>query len=79
MLQIKGGPFDVDDIYTIYRGEHTKTEMGVIAVYTEHNNYYRKLVVKDLKEVSWQKFENTKGHLQGFIPEWRIRPLIILG
>ncbi len=67
MLQIQGESFDVDDVYKIYCGVDTKKEMGVIAIYTVHNNYYRKLVGKDLKEVSWQKFENTKGHLQDFI------------
>src|SRR5690554_4716709 len=66
MLQIKEGSFDVDDVYKLYIGEDTKKEMGAIAVYTGHNAYYRKLVGKDLKEVSWQKFENTKGHLQDF-------------
>jgi integrase/recombinase XerD len=72
MLQIKGDSFDVDDVYKIYSGEDTKKEMGVIAVYVEHNNYYKKLVGKDLKEVSWQKFENTKGHLQAFI-KWKFQ------
>ncbi len=70
MLQIQGDSFDVEDVYKIYCGEDTKKEMGVIAVYVEHNNYYKKLVGKDLKEVSWQKFENTKGHLQKFI-QWK--------
>jgi integrase len=67
MLQIQGGSFDVDDVYKIYCGVETKKEMGAIAIYTVHNTYYKKLVGKDLKEVSWQKFENTKGHLQDFI------------
>ena len=72
MLQIQGGSFDVDDVYKIYCGEETKKEMGVIAVYVEHNNYYKKLIGKDLKVVSWQKFENTKGHLQDFI-RWKYK------
>ena len=67
MLQIQEEPFDVDDVYKIYSGGDTKKEMGVIAVYTEHNAYYKKLIGKDLKKVSWQKFENTKGHLHDFI------------
>jgi integrase/recombinase XerD len=67
MLQIKEEPFDVEDVFKIYSGEDTKKEMGVIAVNVEHNNYYKKLIGKDLKEISWQKFENTKGHLQDFI------------
>ncbi len=72
MLQIQEGSFDVEDVYNIYCGEDTKKEMGIIAVYIEHNNYYKKLVGKDLKEVSWQKFENTKGHLQNFI-KWKFK------
>lgn len=50
MLQIQGESFDVDDVYKIYCGVDTKKEMAVIAIYTEHNNYYRKLVGKDLTE-----------------------------
>jgi integrase len=67
MLQVKDDSFDVDDVYKIYCGKDTKMEMGVIAAYQDHNNYYKKLIGKDLKVVSWQKFENTKGHLQEFI------------
>jgi hypothetical protein len=37
MLQIQGGSFDVDDVSKIYFGVDTKKEMGVIAIYTEHN------------------------------------------
>ena len=72
MLQIQEKSFDVDDIYKIYCGEDTKKELGAIAVYIEHNAYYKRLVGKDLKEVSWQKFENTKGHLQDFI-RWKYK------
>ena len=72
MLQIQQKPFDVDDIYKLYKGEDIKKEYGVMAVYEEHNTYYKKLIGKDIKEVSWQKFENTKGHLQGFI-KWKYK------
>jgi len=67
MLQIQGESFDVDDVYKIYSGENIKKEMGVMAVYEEHNNYYKKLIGKDIKKVFWQKFENTKSYLQKFI------------
>ncbi len=72
MLQIQEDPFDVEDIYKIYSGENVKKEMGVMAVYEEHNSYYKKLIGKDIKEVSWQKFENTKGHLKKFI-HWKFK------
>lgn len=72
MLQIQEVSFDIEDIYKIYSGENVKKEMGVIAVYEEHNTYYKKLIGKDIKEVSWQKFENTKGHLKNFI-QWKFK------
>ena len=72
LLKIQEEPFDVEDIYKIYCGENVKKEMGVIAVYEEHNSYYKKLIGKDIKEVSWQKFENTKGHLKNFI-QWKYK------
>lgn len=37
MLQIQEEPFYVKDIYKIYSGEYVKKEMGVMAVYEEHN------------------------------------------
>ncbi len=46
--------------------------MGVMAVYEEHNSYYKKLTGKNIKDVSWQKFENTIGHLQEFI-KWKFK------
>lgn len=72
MLQIRGESFDVDDVYKIYSGDNTKKEMGVMAAYEEHNTYYKKLIGKDIKEVSWQKFENTKGHLKKFL-QWKFK------
>ena len=72
MLQIQEEPFDVEDVYKIYSGENVKKEMGVMAVYEEHNSYYKKLIGKDIKEVSWQKFENTKGYLKKFI-QWKFK------
>ena len=72
MLQIQQKYFDVDDIYKKYNGEETKKELGVISAYGEHNTYYKKLIGKDIKEVSWQKFENTKTHLQSFI-KWKFK------
>ena len=72
MLQIQEESFDVEDVYKIYCGEDTKKEMGVIVVYVEQNNYYRNLVGKGLKKISWWKFENIKGHLQDSI-KWKFK------
>ncbi|MCM8569384.1 Arm DNA-binding domain-containing protein [Gramella jeungdoensis] len=55
MLQIQEKSFDVDDIFKLFKGEDIKKEYGVLATYKQHNDYYKKLIGKDIKEVSWQK------------------------
>ena len=70
MLQIQQGSFDVEDIFKSYNCEETKKKLGVIRAYQEHNDYNKKLIGKNIKEVSWQKFENTKSHLQEFV-KWK--------
>ncbi|SDL83825.1 Site-specific recombinase XerD [Salinimicrobium catena] len=72
LLQIQQKNFDVEDVLKSYNGEEIKKEYGVLSAYKEHNDYYQKLIGKDIKEVSWQKFENTKGHLQEFI-KWKFQ------
>ncbi|MUP45379.1 site-specific integrase [Gramella sp. BOM4] len=70
LLQVRELPFTLEDVLKEFRGETLKIDLGVIEVYNEHNDYYKKLVGKDIKEVSWQKFENTKSHLKEFI-RWK--------
>lgn len=72
LLQVRETQFNIEDILKIYRGETLAKEMGVVQAYLEHNNYYKKLVGKDIKEVSWRKFANTKTHLQEFLI-WKYR------
>jgi integrase/recombinase XerD len=72
ILQIKQTSFDVDDIYKLYKGVDIKKEYGLLAGNKEHNDYYKKLIGKDIKEVLWQKFENTKSHLHSFI-KWKYK------
>ena len=70
ILQVRELPFTLEDVLKEYRGETLRADLGLIQVYNEHNNYFEKLVGKDIKKVSWQKFENTKYHLQDFI-KWK--------
>lgn len=69
-LEVQEKNFDAGDIYRLYKGDRLKKEMGVVAICTEHNEYYKRLVGTELKLVSWQKFENTKYHLRNFI-RWK--------
>lgn len=72
LLEVRDIPFDLEDVLKIYRGETLNQDLGVIQAYVKHNRYYKKLIGKDIKEVSWQKFENTKTHLQSFI-KWKYK------
>lgn len=67
LLEVRDVSFGLDDIVSLFKGESVKADIGVIQAYTEHNNYYKSLIGKDIKLISWQKFENTKGHLKDFI------------
>lgn len=50
MLLIQGDSFNVDGFYKILFGLDTKKEVGVLAMYIEHNYYYHKLVCKAQKK-----------------------------
>ena len=66
-LQMKGLDFDVDDIYTIYKGEKPKKEKGVLEAYTEYNKKIEKLIGKDIEQVTYDKYVESFNHLADFI------------
>jgi len=66
-LQVKGGEFDVHDIYKQYKGETPKKEIGVMEVYNIHSDRIKKLVGIDIKQVTYSKYIESGRHLQAFI------------
>lgn len=72
LLEVESQDFDVNDILRVYRGEKPKREYTLIGAIKEHNNYYEKLVGKELRKVSWQKFENTYLHVKNFV-KWKYK------
>ncbi|MFV9483256.1 site-specific integrase [Christiangramia sp. ASW11-125] len=72
LLEVQNSQFDVGDILRVYRGETIKREHTLVTVIEEHNRYNKRLIGKELKKVSWQKFENTLFHVKGFL-KWKYK------
>ncbi|MBC9798284.1 site-specific integrase [Sinomicrobium weinanense] len=66
-LQVNEPDFSVDDLYRQYKGERLSKDVRVAECFREHNARIEKLVGKDLKQVTYNKYEESKGHLEDFI------------
>ena len=71
-LQVKGSPFNVEDIYTQYLGETPKNEMGVMEVYRLYCDRIKKLIGIDLQEVTYKKYLESGTHLANYI-RWKYK------
>lgn len=76
LLEVENLDFDVNDILRAYRGGKAKKEVSLLTVIKEHNQYNEKLIGKEIKKVSWQKFENTFTHIKAFI-KWKYKQVDI--
>mgnify|MGYP006190340613 FL=1 len=66
-LQINNSEFTVDDIYTKFKGNTPKKELGVLEVYELFNIRIYKLIGRDLKKVKYKKYIESFVHLKSFI------------
>ena len=66
-LQINNSEFTVDDIYTKFKGNTPKKELGVLEVYELFNIRIYKLIGRDLKKVTYKKYIESFVHLKSFI------------
>lgn len=66
-LQINNLEFTVDDIYSKFKGNTPKKELGVLEVYELFNIRIYKLIGSDLKEVTYRKYVESFVHLKSFI------------
>lgn len=66
-LQINNSEFTVDDIYTKFKGNTPKKELGVLEVYELFNIRIQKLIGRDLKKVTYKKYVESLVHLKSFI------------
>jgi integrase/recombinase XerD len=66
-LQINNSEFTVDDIYSKFKGNTPKKELGVLEVYELFNIRIYKLIGRDLKKVTYRKYIESFVHLKSFI------------
>lgn len=66
-LQLKGNEFDVSDIYLVYKGEPVKKERGALEVYSEFNSKIKKLIGKEIVQVTYDKYIESYSHVKDFI------------
>lgn len=67
MLQIQKKDFNVNDIYSLYKGEKPKNEIGTIAYYKQFLDKYKNLIDIEIKEVTWSKYNQILKDLKKFI------------
>ena len=61
-LQVNELDFNVQDIYTHYKGKPLKKDYGVMEVYNLHSDRIKKLIGIDIKEVTYQKYLESGVH-----------------
>jgi len=69
-LQINNSEFTVDDIYSKFKGNTPKKELGVLEVYELFNIRIYKLIGMDLKKVTYRKYIESYVHLKSFIKSY---------
>lgn len=71
-LQVNNPQFTVEDIYNQYKGLPTKKEMELIEVYNLYLQRIQKLIDKEIKLVTYKKYEESLTHLKDFI-RWKYK------
>ncbi len=66
-LQVNNDTFNVDDIYSKYKGEKPRKEFGVVEVYGLFTKRLKVLVDKEIKQVTYDKYLESGKHLKDFI------------
>ncbi len=67
LLQLQQNDFNVDDIYSQYKGENTREEKTLLELYDIHNEQTKKLIGIDFKEISWSRYVENKRKIETFI------------
>jgi integrase/recombinase XerD len=76
-LKLAGASFTIVDILSKYKGESTSEEMGVLAAFNLHNQHIKKLIGKDIQEVTYSKYLETYTHIESFI-KWKFKTSDVL-
>jgi len=66
-LQLQGIQFDVNDVYSQFKGEKSQKDYTILEAYDKHNNMLERLVGIDLNKVSWSRYIESKRKVKAFI------------
>lgn len=66
-LQVKGLPFDEEDIYLAYKGKNIKKDKTLLDILRMHNERMEKLVGKEYSPKYLQKYKGTHTLLKEFL------------
>lgn len=66
-MQVSNEIFDVEDIFSKYRGESIKSSKTLLEVFKLHNKRLEKLVGKGYSLSTLKKFYETEKHIKSFI------------
>lgn len=66
-LQVQGAEFDVEDIYKQYKGESTQKQVGIAEYYSSYVDRLKKMIGKDFKESTWEKFNEILPAIKDYI------------
>ena len=66
-LQVQGIEFDVEDIYKKYKGESTQKQIGIAEFYSSYLERLKKMIGKDFKESTWEKFNEILPAIKDYI------------
>ncbi|AXT18474.1 site-specific integrase [Flavobacteriaceae bacterium AU392] len=72
MLQIKEESFNVEDVYSLYKGEKTQKQYNVVEFFERYLNKLKTLIGIDIKQVTWNKFYYIKNDVKSFI-KWKYK------
>ncbi len=71
-LQVNNVEFTIDDIVAQYKGVSVKKDLGLVEVYNLFLERIEKLIDKEIKLVTYKKYEESFVHLKDFI-KWKFK------
>lgn len=66
-LQVSSSDFNIEDIYSQYKGHAPKKDKSIIQLFQEHNEKMEKLVGKEYSIATLWKFKQARELLKGFM------------
>lgn len=69
-LKVSGNPFTAEDVYKEFKGETVQANLGVVEFYDQILLKKQKLIGKELKQPTWNKFFYISSHLKEFV-KWK--------